>query len=180
MLDEELRHGRKGEAEVVIGGADRARGAALGWLGRDATAARSSGHGRPSSDGELQIVRGFDLERDVISATTASTAARCFPFAVAMELMAETAAAAGPALELAGLRDIRLLQRRRPSTRPAHAVRVSAGPARPTATTFEITISAEDDRPHYRSMVGLRRPGGDAPRERPGRPSFPTASRPSR
>ena len=92
--------------------------------------------------------------------------------------MAEAAAAASPALELAGLRDIRVLKGMTVDE-AGYAVRVSAVPARPDGTSFETTISGlENDRPHYRSIVDLRRPGGCRRRARPAvrasRPSAPS------
>jgi hypothetical protein len=79
--------------------------------------------------------------------------------------MAATAASARPDLQVAELRDIRLLQgvtidgERR-------AVRVTAKPdAASSGATMEVTVTPEGDdpRPHFRATVGLRdRPQGSA------------------
>jgi hypothetical protein len=82
------------------------------------------------------------------------------PFAVAMELMAETAAAARPGSEVAALREIRLLHGVTLEGDEPADVRVEAAPA---SDELELTIAAADGaRRHYRALVQLRDPGAAA------------------
>ena len=145
MLEQELRHGRKGEAEIVIGaatglapapddvagaqGASRAgpgvttaadadpEGAGLVLLAGAGETTRSArrGGGEPS----LQALYTFELARDRYLGDHRIDGRPVLPFAVAMELMAELAATAAPGRQVAGLRTIRLLSGPRARARPA-------------------------------------------------------------
>ena len=94
-------------------------GGATGLAGATLAPAQPHSAGAAAAHGRVRLVeRRRDRDRaqpstssaTCISATTASTGRAVFPFAGAMELMAEAAVAANPALELAGLRDIRVLK----------------------------------------------------------------------
>jgi len=103
-LAEELRHGRKGEAEVVIGGASGIGPAPAGTGTGDALlegAIRT-----PGEQGALSVDRRFDLTRDPELTDHRIDGRPVLPFAYATELMAEVAhAAAGrPVAALDGIR----------------------------------------------------------------------------
>ena len=156
LLDEELRRGRKGETEVLIGAAAPALGPLL-------TAA--SGLER-SPDGELAALRAFHLDHDCYLDDHRVDGRPVLPFAVAMELMAEAAAAARPGREVAGLLDIRLLHGVTVDEVDGAAVRIAARRT-PSPEEIEVTIATPDgSRAHYRATARLRRPG--APADLPG------------
>jgi hypothetical protein len=184
---DELRLGRKGEAEVVIGGA-------TGLAGPVANGAVTAGEERPllgvntsvkrTAGGSVEVVRALDPDDDLYLADHCIDGRPVLPFAVAMELMAETAAAGHPGLEVAGLRDIRVLQG--VTVDDGYVVQVLAAPARDTAAalaegavSLETTITGlEGARPHYRAVVDLRRPeqatrAVPAPPELAALPPFP-------
>ena len=149
LLDEELRRGRKGETEVVIGAAAPAAGPLL---------AAATDIER-TSDGGLEALRLFQLDDDRYLDDHRVDGHPVLPFAVAMELMAEAAAAARPGLEVGGLRDIRLLHGVTVDEVDGTAVRVAASRTS-SPDELEVTIAmAEGSRPHYRALVRLRRPG---------------------
>ena len=149
LLDEELRRGRKGETEVVIGAAAPTPGPLLTAATRiERTAA-----------GELDAIRRLRLDHDRYLDDHRVDGRPVLPFAVAMELMAEAAMAARAGAEVAGLRDIRLLHGITVDETHGTAVRVVA---RPTSSPDEIDVTIEmrgGPRPHYRALVQLR--GGD-------------------
>jgi hypothetical protein len=102
------------------------------------------------------------------------------PFAVAMELMAEAAAAAGATGEVAGLSQIRLLDGIALEDDQPLSVWIEAAGTGETATT--VTIGPlEGGRAHYRSSVELPRNGSAAdaatapPAALDGAPPFPLA-----
>ena len=149
LLDEELRRGRKGETEVVIGAAAPASGPLL---------AAATDIER-TADGGLEALRRFQLDHDRYLDDHRVDGSPVLPFAVAMELMAEAAAAARPGLEVVGLRDIRLLHGVTVDEVDGTAVRVAASRTS-SPDELEVTIAmAEGSRPHYRAFVRLRRPG---------------------
>jgi acyl transferase domain-containing protein/NAD(P)H-dependent flavin oxidoreductase YrpB (nitropropane dioxygenase family)/NAD(P)-dependent dehydrogenase (short-subunit alcohol dehydrogenase family)/acyl carrier protein len=149
LLDEELRRGRKGETEVVIGAAAPAP-APLLMAATDL---------ERTADGELQVLRRFHLDHDRYLDHHRVDGRPVLPFAVAMELMAETAAAAQPSLEVAGLRDIRLLHGVTVDELDGTVVRVAASRTS-SPDELEVTIAmSEGARQHYRALVRLRRSG---------------------
>ena len=172
MLVEELERGRKGEAEVVIGGM-------TSLAGEPANVAASTGE-TPEADeqplltvntavarkasGVLEAVRTFELADDLYLNDHRIDGRPIVPFAVSMELLAETAAAAYPALEFAGLRDVRVLGGITVDE-AGYGVRVTATPLPepgPTGLTLETTmVSRDGPRAHYRALVDLR-PAGSA------------------
>jgi NAD(P)-dependent dehydrogenase (short-subunit alcohol dehydrogenase family) len=147
LLDDELRRGHKGEVEVVISAT--APSPRLPLLADAAEPAQSGGG--------LELERRFDLARDRFLDDHRVDGRPVLPFAVAMELMAEAAAAASPGREVAALREIRLLHGVALEGDEPVDVRVETAPA---PAGLELTISAaESARRHYRALVELRKPG---------------------
>ena len=184
MLEQELSLGRKGEAEVVIGAATGLAAVqdANGALGTaSATAVEPERAGLALLAGAREFTRGpgadaggrsvqalytFDLARDRYLGDHRIDGRPVLPFAVAMELMAELAAAAAPGHSVAGLRTIRLLSGLAlEHDRPA-SVRIDATP-QGDGDEIEVTIKPmAEGRPHYRARVQLGDPLG--PRDLPG------------
>lgn len=140
-LEEELRFGRKGEAEVVIGGT----------AGFEAPRALLAAEGTvETGDGAAAVRRRFDVGVDRYLGDHRLDGRPVVPFAVATELMAETAAAAAGA-RIAELTEIRLLHGIDVPDEGLGVV-VSAGAA------GEVTIAADDDprrlRYRARAVVG--------------------------
>ncbi len=165
LLEQELASGRKGETEVVIGAASGLAGA--------------NGAGPPSTDGgasaTMPLIAGLseivhapngsmrglytlDLQRDHYLDDHRIDGRAVLPFAAAMELMAEVAVAAVPGREIAGLRDIRLLDGVGLEDDRPVSVRIDAEP-RTDAAEVELTINPVNrGRAHYRARAQLRDP----------------------
>ncbi len=161
LLEEELLRGRKGEAEVVIGAAggldaaspsglplgERADGLPLLFGARELAAPPQAG----ARAGALQLEVELDPRRHRYLNDHRIDGRPVLPFAVAMELMGEAAAAAG-GVRIAGLRDIRLFdgvsfEDDRPVTLRVDATGGEDG-------EIEATIGpAAPGRPHYRASV---------------------------
>jgi acyl transferase domain-containing protein/NAD(P)H-dependent flavin oxidoreductase YrpB (nitropropane dioxygenase family)/NAD(P)-dependent dehydrogenase (short-subunit alcohol dehydrogenase family) len=148
LLEEELRLGRKGEAEVVIGGLrEPATDAPLPPL------LAVAGVLTHLPGGGAEASRTLDPLQDLYLADHRLDGNPVFPFAGAMELMAETAAAARPRLHVTELRDIRLLRGITVDGAPP-AVRVAAVPAGEGA--MDVTIGPLDGgRAHFSATVEL-------------------------
>jgi acyl transferase domain-containing protein/NAD(P)-dependent dehydrogenase (short-subunit alcohol dehydrogenase family) len=186
MLEEELRFGRKGAVEVVIGGI---KGTVTGPESRPAPAVPTlgprSGNGRDDwagtdvsalpllatagalsrREGIVEVMRPLDPEVDLYLRDHCLDGHPVLPVAMAMELMAEVAAAGWPGLEVVELRQMRLL-RGIVVGRKGQTVRVVARPrAEATAQGDGINpgmmldlaiFSAEDPRRvHYQAVIGL-------------------------
>ena len=162
LLEQELLQGRKGEAEVVIGGA-------TGPAGANGATAVLEPAGLPLIDGAIEIdavssgaapgthaLYTFDLERDRYLGDHRIDGRPVLPFAAAMELMAEAAVAGAPQRTVAGLQEIRLLDGvALEHERPAR-VRIDAA-TRAGGEEVEVTIAPPDGgRMHYRALVELR------------------------
>jgi NAD(P)-dependent dehydrogenase (short-subunit alcohol dehydrogenase family) len=144
MLEEELRRGRKGEAEIVIGAA----------TGLSTPAVRQP----LLSEGEQ--IRKLDLERDRYLDHHRVDGRPVLPFAVAMELMAEAAALALPGSEVSGLREIRLLHGVTVDDDDSAAVRIVATAGEDGE--MQVTIAdPSSDRRHYSAVVELGASGVD-------------------
>jgi NAD(P)-dependent dehydrogenase (short-subunit alcohol dehydrogenase family) len=199
-LDEELRLGRKGDVEVLIGGVE----GPVGEVGADSTAPPLAsggpvGRGVNGERSELPLLaEGAVLSRDGADVIVDRALDLAFdrylddhridgrpvlPFAVAMELMAEAAAAGWPEYEVLGLRDIRLLRGIvvDGQTCPVRVVcRPSSGPSAPgvgpgSERTLDVAIVSPGTphRVHYRALVEL---GQSAGRDTPhGTPSWQPA-----
>jgi hypothetical protein len=113
-------------------------------------------------DGSLVALRRFELDHDRYLDDHRVDGRPVLPFAVAMELMAEAAAAARPSLEVVGLRDIRLLHGVTVAEPDGAAVRIAVTPTR-SAEELEAAIAMPDgSRAHYRAIARLRRRGAPA------------------
>jgi hypothetical protein len=113
-------------------------------------------------------VRRLDVARDRFLGDHRVDGRPVLPFAVAMELMAEAAAAAHPGREVAALHEIRLLHGVTLERDEPAEVRVVASPAS-ARDELELVIAAADGaRRHYRALARLRDPGAAADDEAPG------------
>jgi acyl transferase domain-containing protein/NAD(P)-dependent dehydrogenase (short-subunit alcohol dehydrogenase family) len=177
LLDE-LRLGRKGEAEVVIGGAKSLAASPAPEPARDTPPAApawplvaTSSEFARSSDG-VSMVRTLDPARDRYLNDHRIDGRPVLPFVVAMEMMAEAAAAGWPELEVSGLDSIRLLKGVTltdgptdllVTLRPSAASNAARGRSREIALDALIASTDTPARPHYKATVLLRRPGEPAP-----------------
>jgi NAD(P)-dependent dehydrogenase (short-subunit alcohol dehydrogenase family) len=168
LFEQELRNGRKGEAEVVIGGLTSLSGEAP-----SVAAPRVADTAHPlltvntavtrTADGGLVAERAFELDDDLYLNDHRIDGRPIVPFAVSMELLAETASAAHPGFEVAGLREVRVLGGITVDD-SGYGVRATAAPAAadPGGFAVEASIAARDGgRAHYRALVDLR-PEGSA------------------
>ncbi|MFO0891868.1 MAG: SDR family NAD(P)-dependent oxidoreductase [Isosphaeraceae bacterium] len=186
MLVEELISGRKGDAEIVIGGANgtapdlpqRSR-AASEWDGPkvaertlrgDVSGARlplmRGASVASRGDDFLEVVRWLDPEVDLYLRDHVLDGHPVLPFAVAMELMAEVASIGWPGFRLREVHDIRLL-RGIVVDESRKEIRVSAR-ARPrqprtagqdASETLDVVITPAEGprRVQYRAVVELER-----------------------
>jgi acyl transferase domain-containing protein/NAD(P)H-dependent flavin oxidoreductase YrpB (nitropropane dioxygenase family)/NAD(P)-dependent dehydrogenase (short-subunit alcohol dehydrogenase family) len=164
-LIEELTHGRTGEAEVVIGAAAglSASGAPAGLSASGADLTQlpllAGATELPAPDGGgAAFLRSLSVEHDRYLGDHRVDGQPVFPFAAAMELMAETATLLAPGRECAGLQAIRLLKGIVVPDDEEIPVRVHAKPT-PVGDEVEVTIGAPDgSRAYYRSMAQLQGP----------------------
>jgi len=156
-LEEEINYGRRGESEVVIGGA--------AW--------QSTRPSEPSHDdypllgsafvsrnnGAVELVRELDPKIDVYLKDHCLDGKPVLPLAIATELIAETVAQAWPEMEISAIRDLRLLHGVVLDNGP-RSVRVAAKPpagsaTHPASIAVEITGTTPAHRLHYRAHVEL-------------------------
>jgi NAD(P)-dependent dehydrogenase (short-subunit alcohol dehydrogenase family)/acyl carrier protein len=167
MLYEEVSHGHKGEAEVVVG-------AATGLAGDE-----PENESLPLLAGASDAPKRYtlDLARDLYLDDHRIDGRPVLPFAVAMELMAQAAVAASPGRPVAGLREIRLFDGVTLDGDRPRSVDIEATPSE-GGEEFVVTLSPpEGGRPHYRSTVRLGTPGAVS-RERQPRPAPMVDARP--
>jgi NAD(P)-dependent dehydrogenase (short-subunit alcohol dehydrogenase family) len=110
-LTEELRYGRKGEVEVIIGGGSF--DAPLWPNSAPAPSCPLIGHVPPTaraSDGSMEVVRTLETGHDLYLLDHQLDGQPVLPMAAALELMAELAAQGWPELQVVGVRGLRLLQ----------------------------------------------------------------------
>jgi acyl transferase domain-containing protein/NAD(P)H-dependent flavin oxidoreductase YrpB (nitropropane dioxygenase family)/NAD(P)-dependent dehydrogenase (short-subunit alcohol dehydrogenase family)/acyl carrier protein len=162
-LDEELRGGRKGEAEVVIGGPADPAPAAL--LSVHSTVELGSGD-------HATATRRLDVRHDLYLGDHRLDGTPVLPFAVATELMAEVAAAAAPGERVAALEDVRLLAGIVVDDGGA-AVHVTA--RRGEHGSLDVSVTADDEpaRERYRCRALLRAAAAEAPASLGDLPPFP-------
>ncbi len=160
-LTEELCHGARGEAVIVLtaGGGEPLPGVEpparrlatpmLEW-----STAKRNGHG------EVEFPVVLDPARDLYLADHKLSGKPVVPMAVACEMMAEAAALAAPELELVAIRDLKVLGGI-VLENGIHPVRVATTPlvSTPTGAEIEVTIIAcgESPRVHYRCVAELAR-----------------------
>ncbi|WP_165252314.1 type I polyketide synthase [Paludisphaera soli] len=174
MLLDELRSGRKGEVEVLIGGA--------GGMGpsSDAPNGRAAEPAAPPKppliaaagvlsrrEGVVELERPIDVTVDRYLKDHCLDGRPVFPFAMAMELMAEVAAAAVPGLELLGIGDFRLhrgvVLRDEPEdvrvVARARPVAGARGDDPGSSQTLDVSIQGAQSPPriHYQAAVRLGR-----------------------
>jgi NAD(P)-dependent dehydrogenase (short-subunit alcohol dehydrogenase family) len=147
-----------GDPEVVIGAAPPSAMLAADEL-------TATGLGR------LEVVRALDPDRDLYLADHCLDGKPVLPFAAAMELMAETAAAARPALQQGELSGIRLFKGVTVDGEIPH-VRVVAESLPDNAVGVTIA-DAGTGRPCYRSVVRATVPAMSAPEPLEGLEPFP-------
>lgn len=174
-LIEELRFGRKGEVEVVVGGTREPLGgpatreAITLPVGSDPTPVPPSSplRGLPllAAQTELTTIergveaaRLFDSRHDLYLDDHRIDGAPVVPFAVALELMAEAAAATAPHLPVSAIRDVRLLNGISvPDPQMVRVVARQRDGAGASHAMVEVTIAsmANPARVHYRAVVEL-------------------------
>ncbi|QEC48328.1 SDR family NAD(P)-dependent oxidoreductase [Baekduia soli] len=174
MLLEELHRGRKGEAELVIGGVTGPDGSRAGAAALPLLAARTQT--TPAPDGGVEVQRALAVAHDRYLDHHRVDGRAVLPFAVAMELMAETARLANPGAAVTGLRDIRLLHGVTVDDEAGADIRITAA-APGEGGDVPVTISAaQGARAQYRSIVELDRPatsGQPGPAALDGLAAFP-------
>nr|WP_145952235.1 type I polyketide synthase [Paludisphaera borealis] len=189
FLLDELRFGHKGDVEVLIGGAE----------GPSAAAPEASVPGRNDGpwtetvnspllmaagvlsrgEGLVELVRPIDLEIDLYLRDHRLDGRPVFPFAMAMELMAEVAASGWPDLDLLAIGDIQLhrgvvLDGKKEDVRVVARLRPAPDPRKDdpgSDRTLDVAIlnAGNPDRVHYRASVHLgRRARNHAGTARPG------------
>jgi acyl transferase domain-containing protein/NAD(P)H-dependent flavin oxidoreductase YrpB (nitropropane dioxygenase family)/NAD(P)-dependent dehydrogenase (short-subunit alcohol dehydrogenase family) len=161
-LEEEIRYGRKGEAEVVIGGG--------GWQ-----SARNRSTDRPiapqrslplikrtqvsRANGTIQIDRKLEPAYDRYLEDHRLDGRPVFPLAMATELMAEVAAVGWPDLQVARVRDLFVLQGivLRDEAKTVRVVGKSQEVVAdgPLSIAIEIVGTEHPERMHYRAVVDL-------------------------
>jgi acyl transferase domain-containing protein/NAD(P)H-dependent flavin oxidoreductase YrpB (nitropropane dioxygenase family) len=178
---DELKFGRKGDAEVVIGGSRPSRECIAEAL-TSRPAATISVSAQPAATKSVQtpliataavspvpegvdVVRELDPRRDLYLNDHRIDGRPVLPFAMALELMAETAAAAWPGREVVNLREIRMLRGfiiERDSATIKVAARSVSAPARSAphpGDTFSaevsIALAETPSRIHYRAVAEL-------------------------
>ena len=170
-LDQELRWGRKGEVEVLLGGIEAGRLATP--PAPHATPSEASGAfplistGASLSrlaDGSVEMIRTLDPAHDVYLNDHRLDGKPVFPMAMALELMAEAAAAGWPDLHVIEMKELRLL-RGLVLDNGSQPLRVLAKPSgSPTRDGLEIEVSiagvAPQAPPHYKAIacMGSRLP----------------------
>jgi hypothetical protein len=113
LFDQELRHGTRGEPEVVLAGG---AWSTLQSEAREARSPRSAGfpllQGATVSNGGhvVEAVRMLDPAHDLYLMDHRMDGAPVLPMAVALELMAELAQKGWPDLQVIGVRELQLLK----------------------------------------------------------------------
>jgi NAD(P)-dependent dehydrogenase (short-subunit alcohol dehydrogenase family) len=156
-LEEEIGHGRKGQAEIVIGGAGwqppRERGAvqaSLPLLGQSILS---------HNERVIELVREFDPAHDLYLNDHKLDGQPVVPLAVSTELIVETVAQGWPELQVTAVRDLRLLHGVVLDAGPK-TVRVAAKPqsaASASTSSFDVEVSGIEasHRLHYRATVDV-------------------------
>ncbi len=162
-LEEELRYGRKGEAEVVVGGA--------GWrppvnqhqpvdsriaFQRSLPLLKRTPISR--ANGSVQLVRKLEPAYDRYLDDHRLDGRPVFPAAMAMELMAEVVAQGWPDLQIASIRDLFVLQGivLQDEAKTVRVVgKAQAAAHGQTSIAVEIAGTEHPQRIHYRGFVDL-------------------------
>jgi NAD(P)-dependent dehydrogenase (short-subunit alcohol dehydrogenase family)/acyl carrier protein len=159
LLDEELRYGRKGEAEVVIGGA--------GWQAPAAAVPVQSSAGLPligeatfsrfGANGAEKLIITLDTARDLYLNDHQIDNQPVLPMAMAMELMAEAVAGRFPDLQVVGVQDLKVLQGVVLENGPERVQVVlhdnGTGGGQPGNVRVQIVAGEHSQRVHYQATV---------------------------
>ncbi len=159
LLDEEVRYGQKGEAEVVIGGA--------GWQASEAGAPVHSSAGLPlireaafsriGANGAERLVITLDTARDLYLKDHQIDDQPVLPMAMAMELMAEAVAERFPDLQVVGVQDLKVLQgvvlENGPETLQVVLHSNGTGGSHPGHVRVQIVAGEQSPRVHYQATV---------------------------
>jgi len=162
-LEEELRLGRKGEVEVLIGGGD-----ALPWDGAPAGAAAATETATAAildvgtavttpAPGRAEVLRRLAVDSDRFLDDHRLDGVPVLPFAGALELMAAAARVAEPGLDVVALRDVRLHQGVTVDAPLTLRITAANGTHPPgEAGRIDVTLAAaEGERPSYQAGVEL-------------------------
>jgi NAD(P)-dependent dehydrogenase (short-subunit alcohol dehydrogenase family)/acyl carrier protein len=165
-MDQELRWGRKGEVEVLIGAIEEGR------VPRPpAPKATSSAKVRgfplistgaslaPLADGAVEILRTLDPAQDLYLNDHRLDGKPVFPMAMAFELMAEAASSGWPDLELVEMKDMQVLRGLVLEDGPK-PVRIVAKPlTHPASDGVELAVSIVGTEPraplHYKAIARM-------------------------
>ncbi len=158
-LEEEMNFGGRGEAEVIIGGS--------AWQSGQPQDT-SHGHwpllgtaGAFRSDGARELVLELDPTFDLYLNDHCLDGKPVLPLAIATELIAQTVAQGWPGMQVAAIRDLRLLHGV-VVDRGTKTLRIVAKPqagaaANPARLAVEITGAGQPHRMHYKANVELVR-----------------------
>ncbi|MBV9743565.1 MAG: polyketide synthase dehydratase domain-containing protein, partial [Acidobacteriia bacterium] len=165
MLEEEILYGRRGEAEVVIGGA--------GW--QPAEKAQTSHSLLPliahaplsRTENGIELIRKINPNFDRYLDDHRLDGQPVLPFAVATELMAEAVAQGWPEMQVTAIQEARLLQGVVLDSE-TKALRIVAKPkplngSAPSHIAVEVTGTTRPRRVHYRATIQLASRLPDAP-----------------
>jgi NAD(P)-dependent dehydrogenase (short-subunit alcohol dehydrogenase family)/acyl carrier protein len=165
LLEEEIKYGHRGEAEIVIGGAElpaaAPRVAAHGAWPLLGQAAISRG------ESSLEFVRELDTAYDLYLNDHQLDGQPVLPLAVATELMAEAVAQGWPEMQVAGVRSLRVLHGVVLES-GAKTLRIVAKPegghaSNPARVAVEVSGAGHPHRVHYRATIELASRLPDAP-----------------
>ena len=166
-LEEELKYGLRGKAEVVIGGAGWQQPASIPGVRRESfpllRQAVPSG-----SNGTRELIREIDPAYDLYLRDHQLDGQAVLPLAMATELMAESVARGWPDRQVVAVRDLRLFQGITVLDGASKTVRIvakappGAGPS-PASVTVEVIGTGKQQRIHYRATVDLAERLPDAP-----------------
>ncbi len=157
FFEQELRCGLRGMAEVVIGGA-------AGWA---APEKRVISAGLPllskahllRNNGHIEYAREFSISHDLYLSDHVIDGQPVLPLAVATEMMAEVVANAWPDMQVAAVRDLRLLNGvvldHGPKTIRVIANSQTTVSSDAVRVGVEIASATEPKRLHYRAVVEL-------------------------
>ena len=165
-MDQELRWGRKGEVEVLLGGIADGRlptppepKATSSERTKAFPLINTGASVSPRPDGSVEILRTLDPAQDLYLKDHRLDGKPVFPMAMALELMAEAASAGWPDLEVVEMKDLRLLRGLVLEDGPK-PVRIVAKPlTHPSRDGMEVEVSiagAEQRAPfHYKAIARL-------------------------
>ena len=163
MFDAELRFGRKGEGQVVIGDGpwNRADSAVCSIGSDDGMPLLGGTPIKKSHDGGVEVAITLDPEHEPYLREHQIDGKAVFPFAVAMELMSEVVQQGWPGWIVTGMREVRRFQGVVFDGNPRE-IRVAARPestepAEEGAFGVDVTISGsnKESQPYYRAVVDV-------------------------